>query len=108
MGEAGAELIQRADGSMYVSTKPTLVYVGSKDKIFTAGETKRMLPKVDRSVMRAEAKENIDYDKLAAAIIKGYKPPVGPTINIDREFVSESVADGLSRVNYFDRYYSSK
>lgn len=108
MGEAGAELIQRADGSMYVSTKPTLVYVGSKDKIFTAGETKRMMPKVEKSVMRAEKSDTVDYDKLAAAIIKGYKPTPGATINIDKEFISESIAGGLSKVNYYDRYYSSK
>lgn len=108
MGEAGAELIQRSDGSMYVSTKPTLVYVGGKDKIFTAGETKRLLPRVEKSVMKVDKSDTLDYDKLAAAIIKGYKPAPGATINIDREFISESIADGLSKVNYFDRYYSSK
>lgn len=108
MGEAGAELIQRADGSMHVATKPTLVYVGSKDKIFTHTETKSMLPHVDRSLMRQKDKAEVDYDKLAAAIIKGYKPAPGATINIDKEFISESVHNGLMKTNYFDRYYSSK
>lgn len=108
MGEAGAELIQRADGSMHVATKPTLVYVGSKDKIFTHTETKSMLPHVDRSVMRQKESANqLDYDKLAAAIIKGYKPTPGSVINIDKEFISESVANGLLKNNYFDRYYKS-
>lgn len=109
MGEAGAELIQRADGSMHVATKPTLVYVGSRDKIFTHTETKSMLPSIDRSLMRQKDKgSEVDYDKLAAAIIKGYKPSPGATINIDKEFISESVHNGLMKTNYFDRYYSSK
>lgn len=108
VGEAGSELIQRADGSLYVTTKPTMVYLGKKDKVFTAGETRAMLPTVDRSIMRADKKDSIDYDKLADAILKGYKPAPGTNINIDKEFISESVASGLSKYNYFDRYYSSK
>lgn len=108
MGEAGAELIQRADGTMHVATKPTLVYVGSRDKIFTHTETKSMLPHVDRSLMRQKESPGVDYDKLAAAIIKGYKPAPGSVINIDKEFISESVHSGLMKTNYFDRYYSSK
>lgn len=108
MGEAGAELIQRADGSMHVATKPTLVYVGSRDKIFTHSETKSMIPHVDRGLMRQKEKSSVDYDKLAAAIIKGYKPAPGSVINIDKEFISESVHNGLMKTNYLDRYYTFK
>lgn len=109
MGEAGAELIQRSDGSMHVATKPTLVYVGSKDKIFTAAETRSMIPHVDKAAMRqSEESDKLDYDKLAQAIIKGYRPAPGAQINIDKDFISESVYNGLMKTNYFDKYYSSK
>jgi len=108
MGEAGPELIQRADGSMHVATKPTLVYVGSKDKIFTHAETKNMIPHVDRSLMRASKNQEMDYNKLSAAIIKGFVPAPGTQINIDKDFISESVYNGLMKVNYFDKTYSFK
>lgn len=109
VGDAGAELIERADGSMEVATKKTITYLGPKDKVFTAGETKRMMPFVNKEAINYDNKNReINYDKLAAAIIKGYKAPEGTQINIDKEFISESVANGLGKINYFDRYYSSK
>lgn len=108
MGEAGAELIQRADGSMHVATKPTLVYVGAKDKIFTHSETKNMLPNVDRALMRRKELQTIDHDKLAEAIARNIKPGGNVSVNIDKEFISESVANGLLKNNYFDRYYKFK
>jgi uncharacterized protein YunC (DUF1805 family) len=105
VGDAGAELVQQ-DGRMWVASRPTLTYLGSKDKVFTAGETKMMLPTVNKEAIRAKVpRETFDYKKLAAAV----KQKTGNTsINIDKEFISESVANGLSRVNYYDRYYSSK
>lgn len=109
VGDAGSELIERADGSMEVATKKTITYLGPKDKVFTAGETKRMMPFVNKEAINYDNKNReINYDKLAAAIIKGYKAPEGTQINIDKEFISESVANGLGKINYFDRYYSSK
>lgn len=105
VGEVGAELIQRADGSMEVATRRQLVYLGSRDKVFTHGETKKMLPYVNREVMAGGKVNSFDYDRLARAVShKGN----GTTVNIDKEFISESVANGLSKVNYFDRYYNSK
>jgi len=106
VGEAGAELIQRADGSMQVATRRSMVYLGSQDKVFTAGETKRMMPFVNKESMTATNGETFNYDKLAKAVKQ--KQANGSVINIDKEFISESVANGLSRVNYFDRYYNSK
>lgn len=106
VGEAGAELIQRADGSMEVATRKSLVYLGAQDKVFTAGETKRMMPFVNKESMAGVPRETFDYDKLAKAVKQ--KQANGSIINIDKEFISESVANGLSRVNYFDRYYNSK
>lgn len=105
VGEIGAELIQRGDGRMEVATRRQLVYLGSQDKVFTAAETKRMLPGVNHEVMRTAGVVQFDYNKLAKAVSnKGNST----TVNIDKEFISESVASGLSRVNYFDRYYNSK
>jgi len=107
VGDAGAELIQRADGRMEIARKRTLTYLGSQDKVFTAGETKMMLPKVNKEAINASfPRETFDYEKLAKAVKQ--KQSGSTTVNIDKEFISESVADGLSRVNYFDRYYSSK
>lgn len=106
VGDAGAELVQQG-GRMWVAEKPTLTYLGSQDKVFTAGETKRMLPFVNKEAINATtSSETFDYEKLAKAVKQ--KQSGSTTVNIDKEFISESVADGLSRVNYFDRYYSSK
>jgi len=107
VGEAGAELIQRADGSMEVASKRTLTYLGSRDKVFTASETKQMMPFVNKEAISSTwKKETFDYNKLANAVKQ--KQVGGPVINIDKEFISESVANGIERANYFDRYYSSK
>jgi hypothetical protein len=108
VGDAGAELIERSDGRMEVAPKRTITYLGPKDKVFTASETKTLLPMVNRDAMKPERQKDIDYDKLAQAIMKGIKIPEGTQINIDREFISESVANGLLKNNYFGQYYSSK
>lgn len=106
VGDAGAELIQRRDGSMWIAPKEMITYLDSKDKVFTAAQTRAMLPKVDKSVMKEVKTEKfeIDYSKLAALMPK----PTHTEINIDRDFISESVANGLSRINYMDKRYSSK
>jgi hypothetical protein len=108
VGDAGAELIERADGSMHVAMKPELVYLGPKDKVFTAQETKQRMPFVNKEAIRGREPERMNYDKLAAAINKGQKVSGGTVVNIDKEFISESVANGLMRSRYFDRYYRSK
>ena len=106
VGEAGAELIQRADGSMEVAANRQLVYLGSRDKVFTAGETKNILPMVNKKVMAPINGSSFDYNRMAAAM--GNKTAGNTNINIDKEFISESVASGLMKVKYYDRYYSSK
>lgn len=107
VGEIGAELIQRADGRMEVATRRSMVYLGAQDKVFTAGETKRMMPFVNKEAIAASGKsETFDYDRLINGLKQ--KGGTGSVINIDKDFISESVANGLSRVNYFDRYYNSK
>lgn len=106
IGDAGAELLQRGDGSMHVAMKPELVYLGTRDKVFTAGETRSMMPFVNKEAISYKpTAERFDYNKMAAAIPK---QSGGTTINIDKDFISEAVASGLHKSKYFDRYYRSK
>lgn len=108
VGEAGAELIQRADGSMEVATKRQLVYLGSKDKVFTAGETKRILPTVNKeAIAHTTASKELDYDKLAAAIRRGSKDPKLPDIINDNSEVGKEMIKALVKNEYFNRYYKS-
>lgn len=105
VGDAGAELIEQG-GRMWVATKPTVTYLGPDDIVHTASRTKNILPYVDRQAMRpAKADAGFDYDRLAKAI---HRPENGVAINIDKEFISESVAAGLRQSNYYDRRYSFK
>lgn len=153
VAEFGAELIQREDGRMEVATGKQIVYLKSRDKVFTHTETKEILrankekvvhlpaqsktynyfstnnvtnsepqvksftryetkiiqPTVNKEVIRESGKvAGIDYNKMAAAIGKHKVKPSETNINIDKDFISESVSNGLSRVNYWSRYYSSK
>lgn len=105
VGEAGAELIQRADGSMEVATRRSMVYLGARDKVFTAAETRNILPYVNKEAMIGAKTETFDYVKLAKAM---KQPGNSTVVNIDKEFISESVANGLRKVNYWDKTYSSK
>lgn len=104
VGDAGAELVQQG-GRMWVADKPTTVYLGSRDKVYTHAETKNIMPFVNKDVMKPVNGKEFDYTKMAKAMTGKSS---STSINIDKEFISESVADGLSRVNYFNRYYSSK
>lgn len=108
VGETGAELIQRADGRMEVATKETLVYLGSRDKVFTASETKNMMPFVNKEAIRHTGGDNIDYNKLSQAIMKGYRPGKSPVVNVDNSEVGEALGQALAKNDYFNRYYSSK
>ncbi len=105
VGDAGAELVVQ-DGRMWVAQKPITTYLGPNDVVYTAQQTKQMLPFVDRQAMRPEKQaDGFDYDKLAKAM---HKPGGGVAINIDKEFISESVASGLMRSNYYNTRYSFK
>lgn len=104
VGEAGAELVEQ-NGRMYIAAKPTLVYLGAKDKVFTARETKMMLPTVDKAAMKQVPQKEFDYSKVAAMVPKNNS---SVSINIDKEFIKEAVANGMMVNNYFGRRYSSK
>jgi hypothetical protein len=107
VGEVGAELIQRADGSMEVATRRQMVYLGSRDKVFTAGETKNMMPFVNKEAIAASGKGfEFDYNRMARAMQQ--KNEGGVNINIDKDGITEWTKNGLSRMTYHDKYYSSK
>lgn len=112
IGEDGAEIFEH-DGKRYVAYKETLVWLGKSDKVYTPQETKRMLPSVDRELMKRGPDtiiaNDIDYETLAKAVGKEVGKQVRvPGITIDEHGFKAFMEDGLSRTRYRDKYYSSK
>lgn len=108
VGDAGPEIFEH-DGQRYIAQKETLVWLGKQDKVYTAAETKRMLPSVNRDLMKQQNGEtvvatDIDYDALGKAVGKHVKVP---GITIDENGFKAWQQDGLSRTNYMDKYYKS-
>lgn len=111
IGEAGEEIFEH-NGQAYLAKKETLVWLGKTDKVYTPGETKRMLPSVNRQLLKQPEpvlETNIDYDKLAQAVGKEVGKHVKvPGLTVDENGFKAFMQDGLSRKNYMDKYYSSK
>lgn len=100
VGDMGSELVER-DGRMFLYTKPTQTYLGATDKVYTAAETRQILHKTNiNTTVKQQPAAQFDYDRLGKAI-----PASSININIDKDFISESVAGALSRTNYMDRRY---
>lgn len=109
IGEAGSEIFEH-DGKRYIAHKETLVWLGKDDKVYTPAETKRMLPSVDRQLMKQQYEQNyvgndIDYDALGKAVGKHVKVP---GVNIDENGFKAYMYDGMSRTNYMNNRYSFK
>lgn len=104
VADRGAEIVER-NGRMFLYTDPTQTYLGSRDKVYTAAESRVMMHNTDTRPMMINSpkSERFDYARLGSAI-----PKDSININIDKEFITESVANGLMRTNYMDRRYSSK
>lgn len=103
VGDMGTELVER-NGRMFLYTKPTETYLGANDKVYTAAETRQRMHNTNISTtVKQQPVKEFDYDRLGKAI-----PANSININIDKDFISESVAGALSRTNYMDRRYSSK
>ncbi len=88
VGEAGAELVEM-NGRMFLATKPSLTWLGAKDKVYTAAETNKMLtapmPVANKGLLSfgevsGASGSNIDYDKLGKVISKNI-PHSGIDIN---------------------------
>lgn len=112
IGEDGSEIFEH-DGKRYIAHKETLVWLGKDDKVYTPQETGRMLPRVDRELMKADSStvlsNDIDYDQLAKAVGKEVGKNVKvPGITIDENGFKAFMQAGLSRQQYMDKYYSSK
>ncbi len=94
VGEAGSELIE-SNGQMYIAKRPTIIWLGAKDKVYNPRETKeimnRQIPTANKQVMVKvgdnKSNLNIDYDKLGKAVGKH----TSMTLNVDgwKAFVKE-------------------
>jgi hypothetical protein len=112
IAETGPEIFER-DGKQYLAQKETLVWLGKDDKVYTPQETRRMLPSVDKELMKRQPEvsreNNIDYDQLAKVVGKEVGKHVKiHGITIDEHGFKAFMQDGLSRQRYMDKYYSSK
>lgn len=115
IGEAGQELFEH-EGQTYLAKKETLVWLGKSDKVYTPSETKRMLPSVDRQLMKQQQPDFINSEKfadtvgviVAAALAKEIKKIPQSQITIDNEGFMMHIKKGLERQNYMDKRYSSK
>jgi hypothetical protein len=108
IGEDGSEIFEH-DGKRYIAHNETLVWLGKDDKVYTPQETKRMLPRVDRELMKSQNKETvvvngIDYDALGKAVGKHVKVP---GVTVDENGFKVWQQEGMSRTNYMNKYYSS-
>lgn len=102
VGDMGAELVER-NGRMFLYTKPTQTYLRRNDVVYNAGETRKMLhnAKAPVTVEQGKPQPVIDYDKLAKAI-----PASNFSVNINKDFIEESVANGLSKNRYWNKWYN--
>lgn len=115
IGEAGQELFEH-EGQTYLAKKETLVWLGKSDKVYTPSETKRMLPSVDRQLMKQQQPDFINSEKfantvgeiVAVALAKEIKKIPQSQITIDNEGFMMHIKKEMDRINYRDRYYSFK
>jgi hypothetical protein len=100
VADMGSEIVER-NGRMYLYTKPTDTYLGARDKVYTAAQTRQILHNPNVNTTIAEPKQDrLDYGRLAAAM-----PKNSVAINIEKDFISEAVAEGLNKNNHFTRRY---
>lgn len=107
VGEAGTELIEK-DGRMYVADKPTVIWLGKKDKVYNPAETKAMMkqqPTVNKSLMTVVnnhngSSVNIDYEKLGKSVGKNIPQTI---LNITAEGMSHFVKQGNTMTEYLDK-----
>ena len=95
----GPEIVER-NGRMFLYTKPTETHLGRYDKVHTASETRAILHSTKVNTTREVAVQQpvmeIDYDKMPRSQVN---------INIEKDFIRESVAEGLQMNKYFNNRY---
>lgn len=103
VGEAGSELIQKG-GRMFVTEKPSIVYLGKTDKVFSHKETVEMLSKPSMSTERngvmipGNKGIQIDYDKMGEAVGK----------HVSTNVFVDGVQEQAIRKREFLKYLDSK
>lgn len=102
VADMGSELVER-DGRMYLYTKPTETFIGARDKVYTAAETRQIMhsSNINTTIAPAVQQQGLDYKKLANAI-----PKSSFSISIEKDFIEESVSKGLSKTRVFNNRYS--
>jgi hypothetical protein len=110
IGETGPELHVREDGTMQYARRRTITWVGANDKVYTPFQTMQIMGghNVNKELMKSEkggAPFSIDYSRIGKEVAKNSK---GVNVSIHKDFIAESVADGLSRTNYFNNRYTLK
>lgn len=105
VGEAGAELVEQ-DGRMFIAKKPTMLWLGKKDIVYTNKETKeiinRSVPAVNNKIVlqnnQGQKAPEIDYEKLGASIGKH----TSTTLSID------GYKDFIKKKQSFETYLNSR
>ena len=89
VGEAGSELYEQ-DGKMFLADKPSLIWLGAQDKVYTPGETSKMF---SGAVMNTAAPmtssrvpKEINYEKIGQAVAKNM-PNMSLSIDGYKEFI---------------------
>jgi len=99
VADMGAEIVER-NGRMFLYTKPTETHLGRYDKVHTAAQTRAILHSTSINTTQVQPQQvqpvEIDYDKM---------PKSNVNINIEKDFISEAVAEGLQMNRYFNKRY---
>ena len=98
VADMGPEIVERG-GRMFLYTKPTETHLGRYDKVHTAAQARAIMhsTKINTTVAAPVAEKlEIDYNKM---------PKSNVSINIEKDFIRESVAEGLQMNRYFNNRY---
>jgi hypothetical protein len=116
VAEEGPEIVERG-GTRFLVKEPSLTWLGAKDVVYTALETRNIINKpqhiVNKRVMNIEktTTENIQMKEAVKAIQKVEKAisklPIH-TISFDENGFQHSQQEGLSRIHYNEKRYRFK
>lgn len=101
VGEAGSELIER-NGRMHIAEKPSIVYLGSKDKVYSHKETVAMMSKPQMNterngiMVKTDKGIQIDYDKIGKAVADNVQT------NVFVDGVQEQAVKKKEFINYLN------
>ncbi len=103
VGDMGPELVIQG-GKPVLYTKPTHTYLGARDKVYTAAETRQIMHNTNVLATSAggSTQERFDYDRFAKAI-----PKAGLHVNINKDGITSWTTDQLSKQKSFDKWYRS-